>query len=120
MFGGSLVFDASLERYPCIVMELLELDLAKVLWPANGVCTLDDGKKVSIGAQLADACAYLGVRMIVHGDMKPENILMTPDMRPKLCDFGFAREVQHSLRVMSSSLSSLGGTAAYMVCQSLC
>ena len=91
MFGGSLVFDASLERYPCLVMELLEVNLAKVLWPAKGTCTLDDGQKVSIGAQLADASAYLNVRMIAHGDLKPENILMTADMRPKLCDFGFAR-----------------------------
>ncbi len=115
MFGGSLGLDVANQRYPCIVMELLEVNLSDVLWPSNRVCSLDEGQKISIGAQIAEALAYLNIRMIVHGDMKPENILLTEDMRPKLCDFGFAKECHNSLRVMSQQLSAIGGTAAYMV-----
>lgn len=41
--------------------------------------------------EIADAVAYAHSRMVVHRDLKPGNILVTPDGRPKLLDFGVAK-----------------------------
>ncbi|CAE6468496.1 unnamed protein product [Rhizoctonia solani] len=40
--------------------------------------------------QLADAVEYLHANGIVHGDIKPDNVLMTDDGRVQLADFGSA------------------------------
>ncbi|OLB65468.1 MAG: hypothetical protein AUI10_06680 [Actinobacteria bacterium 13_2_20CM_2_72_6] len=46
-------------------------------------------------AQVADALAYLHERGIVHGDIKPGNILVPVDGSPvRLTDFGVARRVR--------------------------
>src|SRR6059058_3537835 len=46
-------------------------------------------------AQVADALAYLHDRSIVHGDIKPGNILVPVDGSPvRLTDFGVARRVR--------------------------
>lgn len=39
----------------------------------------------------AQALAYMHSLEIIHRDIKTENVLMTADGKPKLCDFGFAR-----------------------------
>ena len=46
-------------------------------------------------AQLADALAYLHSRGVVHGDVKPGNVLVPVDGSPvRLVDFGVARRVE--------------------------
>ena len=42
-------------------------------------------------ADVADALAYAHERGIVHGDVKPRNILISREGRAYLCDFGVAR-----------------------------
>jgi hypothetical protein len=44
-----------------------------------------------LGAQLAAALAALHAAGVVHGDVKPGNVLVAPDGTPKLTDFGLAR-----------------------------
>lgn len=41
--------------------------------------------------QVADALGYLHSRGLVHRDVKPQNIVMTPDNRAYLIDYGLAR-----------------------------
>lgn len=38
--------------------------------------------------------SYLGQNGVVHRDVKPENIIITPEGKPKLLDFGSARQVR--------------------------
>jgi serine/threonine-protein kinase len=90
---------------PYLVMELLEgqsVDkvLAKGSLPFSTAC--------SWAAQMAVALGVAHRNNVIHGDMKPANILLTSESRPKLTDFGMARLSSHE-----RGNTSLRGTPAY-------
>jgi serine/threonine protein kinase len=70
-----------------------------------------------IGAQVADALAYVHAREIVHRDVKPDNILITDDpafgytMTAKLADFGIAQFIEGT---RFTNHDSVLGTASYI------
>ncbi len=43
--------------------------------------------------EVAEGLDYLHSNDILHRDMKPANVLLTADLRAKICDFGFARRL---------------------------
>ncbi|KAJ8695217.1 hypothetical protein PTI98_007830 [Pleurotus ostreatus] len=47
--------------------------------------------RLPLACQIASAIHYIHAQNIVHGDIKPENILMDEEYRPLLCDFGRSR-----------------------------
>jgi serine/threonine-protein kinase len=51
---------------------------------------LNARRAIEYGTQLADAVAEGHAEGILHGDLKPENIIITPKGNAKVLDFGFA------------------------------
>lgn len=74
---------------------------------------LTDEQAVSFGAQIANALAYAHSQHVVHRDMKPENVIITPQGQAKVMDFGIAF-VEGARRVTWGRLSSQVGTPDYM------
>lgn len=90
---------------PYLVMELLEgQPLDKIL--DRGSIPLP--RACAMVAEVASALAAAHRKGVIHGDVKPANILVTNDDRVKLMDFGMARLASHD-----SGNTPLLGTPAY-------
>lgn len=70
--------------------------------------------------QLSSALAHAHDRGVLHGDVKPRNIIVTPEGDAKILDFGLARRAnpefdRQTLETLSAeSMLGLGGTLPYM------
>jgi tetratricopeptide (TPR) repeat protein/predicted Ser/Thr protein kinase len=102
----------------CIVMQYLEgRTLAEVLRDGPADVRL----ALTIAADLASALAVAHKRGVIHRDLKPRNIIITPDQRARLLDFGVARHASSSADAddgtTTTQLTTPGvivGTPAYM------
>jgi eukaryotic-like serine/threonine-protein kinase len=73
---------------------------------------LPPARAAQIGAQLADALTAIHAAGVLHRDVKPSNVLMTDDGRPKLSDFGMSRSVHSDVTL--SRTGGLDGTPGYL------
>jgi len=74
---------------------------------------------LSYGVQICDALAAAHDAGVVHRDLKPGNIMVSPSGLVKVVDFGIAKRVSHDTDAFSAtgSLTGVGvaiGTPAYM------
>jgi serine/threonine protein kinase len=78
-------------RTPFIVMELVEGGNLKDR--IRRAAPLADGEIRSIGAAVASTLEYAHKRGLIHRDVKPQNVLLGEDGRPRLTDFGIAQAI---------------------------
>ena len=92
-----------------LVTELVDgLDLRKQV---RRYGALDDSAAASVIAQAARGLAYAHAQGLVHRDVKPGNLLVTPDGRVKVLDVGLAGS---ALEEESTRLGRVVGTMDYM------
>ncbi len=109
--GVVAVFDAGREGDSLyLVMELVEGEtlaerLSRGAFPSNE-------EALEIAAQSAEALAAAHATQIVHRDIKPGNLMITPRGRVKVADFGVAKAVGESTELTRTGM--MVGSPAYM------
>ncbi len=93
-----------------ITMEFIEgVPLSQLM--KEGMLSLE--QVLEIGAQTAEALSYAHRRGIVHRDVKPSNVILQPDGRVKITDFGIAH-IEDPEIPQQTQAGEILGTPAYM------
>ena len=101
--------DGTVQAVPFIVMELVKGDLLKDVI-ARGPVPVEDALRYVDG--ILEALEYSHRAGVVHRDIKPGNVMVTPAGQVKVMDFGIARAVSDSSSTVAETTQILG-TAAY-------
>lgn len=105
---------------PFIIMQYIE---GETLWDKVKNNPLAPAEVVHIGIQAAEALAHAHSHGVIHRDIKPQNVIITPRGQVKILDFGLAKQVQTERTAVDSEaktetrLTEFGqivGTVAYM------
>jgi len=98
---------------PFIAMELVDGSNA-VDFARDRKLTIND--RLRLVAAICDAVHHAHVAGVIHRDLKPDNILITPKGEPKILDFGVARtlEVEGGGQTLLTETGQILGTLAYM------
>jgi serine/threonine-protein kinase len=96
------------EGQPFIAMEFVYGASLRQALDAAPVMAVPDAVRIML--QVLDALASAHTLGVIHQDIKPANIMLTPDMRVKVADFGISRFANTEVTSASSSM----GTPNYM------
>jgi beta-lactam-binding protein with PASTA domain len=96
---------------PYIVMEYVEGETLRDVLRREG--PLPSERAMSLAADICGALDFSHRNGIVHRDVKPGNVMITPQGSVKVMDFGIARAVSDSAATMTSTAAVIG-TAQYL------
>ena len=106
VFDGGVTEDGR----PFLVMEYVEGQ------PIDRFCDdrrLPVGKRLRLFVDVCDAVQYAHQNLVVHRDLKPGNVLVSNDGRPKLLDFGVAKLLRRSAEERETRAGWTPMTPAY-------
>lgn len=104
------VFDVDvIEGYPIVVMQHVS---APSLDQYVRGRTLADKDIAQLVSELAHAVDYIHQKNLLHLDIKPKNVLVDEDGRPRLIDFGLARLID--AWTQQSNSNDVSGTLQFM------
>jgi serine/threonine-protein kinase len=100
----------------------MELIAGETMRQRSSRGALEARELARLGAQTAEALAAAHARGVVHGDVKPENLVVTEEGRVKVLDFGIARVRAEENVTATQSISGaelpraekISGTLAYL------
>ena len=108
--GIAAVYDYGEEEgAPYLVMEFVPGEALSTILERNG--GLPEGDALEIVAQAAEALDAAHNAGVVHRDIKPGNLLITPDFKVKITDFGIARVADQAPLTKTGQVM---GTAQYL------
>ena len=81
--------------------------------PAGEGKSFSEAEALDIGIQMADALAHAHHRGLIHRDVKPKNIILTPQGVAKLTDLGLARQIDDK-RAADMEAGKAYGTPYYI------
>ncbi|MDK3255121.1 Stk1 family PASTA domain-containing Ser/Thr kinase [Blastococcus capsensis] len=110
------VYDTGEDRTPSgatpyIVMEYVEGETLRDVLRREGRLPIE--RAMSLAADICGALDFSHRNGIVHRDVKPGNVMITPQGTVKVMDFGIARAVSDSAATMTSTAAVIG-TAQYL------
>lgn len=103
------IYDFALhEGQPFIAMELVDGASLRQALDAAPVMAIPDAIRLML--QVLDALVTAHAMGVIHQDIKPGNVMLTPEMRVKVADFGISRFANTEVTSVPSSM----GTPNYM------
>ena len=111
--GEEIVSDATNRSLaiPYIVMEYVEAHTVKELISDGTAVPINEAIEIVSG--VLSALQYSHANHLVHRDIKPGNIMLTPEGKVKVMDFGIARALTDSQATMTQT-NAVVGTAQYL------
>lgn len=97
------------EDYFYIVMDYIQGETLRTILRTDGPQPQDS--VVAWGVELCDVLSYLHSKGIIYRDMKPANVMLTPEGKIKLIDFGIARVYNPNAREDTVPLGTEGYAA---------
>ncbi|KAI5121111.1 hypothetical protein M0805_002784 [Coniferiporia weirii] len=98
------------DNYPCLVSMWMEDGTVPKYLESHTDCDLQQ-----MVLHIAEGINYLHQRGVIHSDIKPDNILISPSGEPRICDFGISHMLVTSGSFnLNSTTGNAKGTFRYM------
>lgn len=118
--GVAQVYDAGIwadsdgAPWPFFVMEYVEGSRSLTQYAEEE--QLDVRSRVRVVAEICEAVHHGHTKGVLHRDLKPNNLLVSPEGRPKVIDFGVGRavDIEATVQAELTKTGELVGTIRYM------